>query len=98
MNAPKVRKEPGADTGNESETNTRELLNEVTEWLQYACGMTDLMAELVYEAETLDCRRMALAFQTIGALLERSVTCTKRAHERVVWEQAQQWVETSATH
>jgi len=70
------------------DTTTHELLNEATEWLQYARGLTELLAELVHESDTFDCRRMALGLEGIGAMTRMGLRCTARAHARISWEKA----------
>ena len=70
------------------DTTTHELLNEATEWLQYARGLTELLAELVHESDTFDCRRMALGLEGIGAMTRMGLRCTAHAHARMSWEKA----------
>ena len=54
----------------EAETTTHDLLNQATEWLQYARGLTELLAELVHESDAVDCNRMAMGLEAISALTE----------------------------
>jgi len=70
----------------EAETTTHDLLNQATEWLQYARGLTELLAELVHESDTVDCRRMALGLEAISSLTRLGVRCTAEAHARMTWE------------
>ena len=89
------------DESNESSTNcragyeidadasTHDLLNDATAWLQYARGLTELLAELVHESDTVDCGRMALGLEAIGALTRMGLQCTAHAHARMSWERAQ---------
>lgn len=70
------------------DTTTHDLLNEATEWLQYARGLTELLAELVHESDTFDCRRMALGLEGIGAMTRMGLRCTAHAHARMSWEKA----------
>ena len=72
----------------EAETTTHDLLNQATEWLQYARGLSELLAELVHESDTVDCNRMAMGLEAIGALTRLGVRCTAEAHARLSWEQA----------
>ncbi len=44
-----------------TDASAHELLNEATEWMQYATGVTELLSDLVHEADVVNCRRMALA-------------------------------------
>ena len=59
----------------EHDANAHELLNEATEWLQYARGVTQLLAELVHESDDLDCAQMSLALDAIGAMTQRGIWC-----------------------
>jgi hypothetical protein len=68
--------------------NPHDLLNEATEWLQYARGLTQLLAELVHESDAVDCQRMALGLEAIGALTRKGLQCTADAHARMSWERA----------
>jgi hypothetical protein len=72
---------------NEAETSTHDLLNQATEWLQYARGLTELLAELVHESDTVDCNRMAMGLKAISALTRLGVRCTAEAHARILLEQ-----------
>jgi len=64
----------------ESNVSTHELLNEATEWLQYARGVTQLLAQWVEEVETVDRGRMVLALGAIEAMTSGGVACAARAH------------------
>jgi len=72
----------------EPETSTHDLLNQATEWMQYARGLTELLAELVHESDTVDCRRMAIGLEAISALTRLGARCTAEAHARITWERA----------
>jgi hypothetical protein len=72
----------------EAETTTHDLLNQATEWLQYARGLTELLAEFVHESDTVDCKRMAIGLEAISALTRLGVRCTAEAHARMTWERA----------
>jgi len=73
---------------NEAETSTHDLLNQATEWMQYARGLTALLAELVHESDTVDCHRMAIGLEAISALTRLGARCTAEAHARLTWERA----------
>jgi hypothetical protein len=64
-----------------------ELMNDATEWLQYARGLTGLIAELVYEAEEVKCKDMASALDAIEAMMHMGLQCATQAHTRMVWDQ-----------
>lgn len=70
------------------EATAHELMNESVQWLQYARGLVGLLADLIHEADTVDCQRMALGLEAIGALTHMGVQCTAQAHVRMCWEQA----------
>ncbi|WP_448096305.1 hypothetical protein [Luteibacter yeojuensis] len=65
-----------------------DLLNGAIEWLQYARGLSQLLADLVHESDVVDCRRMALSLEAIAALTNMGVQCTAQAHARMSWDQA----------
>jgi hypothetical protein len=69
------------------EATAHDLMNAATEWLQYARGLAGLLADLVHEADTVDCQRMALGLEAIGALARMGAQCTAQAHVRMCWEQ-----------
>ncbi|PTR28422.1 hypothetical protein C8J98_1082 [Luteibacter sp. OK325] len=77
---------PGCNLIIDSEATAHDLLNEATEWLQYAHGLTELLAELVHESDTVDCGRMALGLEAISALTRMGLQCTAHAHARTSWE------------
>lgn len=69
------------------EASAHGLMSAATEWLQYARGLTGLLADLIHEADNVDCQRMALGLEAIGALVLMGVQCTAQAHVRMCWEQ-----------
>lgn len=81
---------PGCNLGINSEATAHSLLNEATEWLQYSRGLTELLAELVHESDTVDCRRMALGLEAISALTRMGLQCTAHAHARMSWDVARE--------
>ncbi|MDQ0011552.1 hypothetical protein J2T07_003766 [Luteibacter jiangsuensis] len=70
------------------EASAHDLLNDATEWLQYARGLTGFLADLVHESDSVDCARLALSLEAIGGLMHMGVQCTAHAHARMSWEQA----------
>jgi hypothetical protein len=70
------------------EASSHDLLNDATEWLQYARGLTDLLAEFVHEGDGVDCRRTALSLEAVAALTHMGVQCVAEAHARMTWERA----------
>jgi hypothetical protein len=71
------------------DSTAHDLLNDATEWLQYARGLTELLADLVHESDAIDCRKMALSLEAIGAMTHMGVQCAAEAHARMSWEPVQ---------
>jgi hypothetical protein len=69
------------------DASAHELLNNATEFLQYARGLTELLAEFVHESDTVDCRRMALSLDAVAALTQMGAHCAAEAHARLPWAQ-----------
>ena len=89
MTAPNSDKMDGRVTYHvDPEASAHDLMNAAVEWLQYARGVTRLLADLVHEADTIDCQRMALGLEAIGAMMQMGVQCTAQAHVRMYWESA----------
>lgn len=84
------RVHPGCHLGIDSEATAHGLLNEATEWLQYSRGLTELLAELVHESDTVDCGRMALGLEAISALTRMGLQCAAHAHSRMSWQKARE--------
>lgn len=80
------RVHPGRNLGINADATAHGLLNEATEWLQYSRGLTDLLAELVHESDTIDCRRMALGLEAVSALTRMGLQCAAHAHAHMTWE------------
>ena len=70
----------------DTEANADTLLNDATEWLHYAQGLTDLLVESMEEAELPNRRRMTLALGAIGTLLNMGVQCAAQAHAKMQWD------------
>ena len=70
------------------DASAHELLNNATEFLQYARGLTELLAEFVHESDTVDCRRMALSLDAVAALTQMGAHCAAEAHARLSWEKS----------
>jgi hypothetical protein len=68
--------------------NSHDLLNEATEWLQYVRGLTQLLADLIHESDTVDCGRMAIGLEGIAAMTRMGLQCTADAHVRMSWDRA----------
>lgn len=65
-----------------------DLLNLATEWLQYSKGITELLAELVYESDKLNPQQMAMGLEAVGKMTHMGLQCASTAHVRIQWEEA----------
>ncbi|MDR6938201.1 hypothetical protein [Luteibacter sp. 3190] len=61
-------------------------MNDATEWLQYARGLTEMLAEFVHESDSVDCRQMALSLEAVAALTHMGVQSAAAAHARISLE------------
>ena len=62
------------------------LLNDATEWLQYARGITDLVVESLQEDEVPDRRRTMLVLGGVSTLITMGVQCAARAQVKMEWD------------
>jgi hypothetical protein len=62
-------------------------MNEATEWLQHARGVTRVLGELLHDANNVDCKELALALDGIEAMTHKGLRCARQAHTRMLWEQ-----------
>jgi hypothetical protein len=67
----------------EHDANAHELLNEATEWLQYSRNITQMLAELVHESDSVDCSRLSMTLEAIGAMTNRGIRCAAEARGRM---------------
>ena len=67
----------------ETDAKAHELFNQATEWLQYARNVTQMLAELVHESDTVDCTRLSLTLEAIGAMTHRGIQCAAEARGRM---------------
>jgi hypothetical protein len=79
---------PGFHYHIDPEATSHDLMNEATEWLQYARSLTRLLADFIHESETVDCQRVSHGLEAICALTHMGVQCTAQAHARMCWEKA----------
>lgn len=80
------------------DASAHDLLNSAAELLQYACGVTELLAEFVHESDTVDCRRMALSLDAVAALTQMGAHCAAEAHARIAWEKGGARKDASVPH
>ena len=75
------------------EAGADQLLNDATEWLQYACNALKLLAELVDEHRAIDTHRLQIMLEGIAAFVDMGTRCAAQAHLRMQWQQVQAEVE-----
>ncbi len=68
------------------DASAHDLLNNAAELLQFARGVTELLAEFVHESDAVDCRRMALSLDAVAALTQMGAHYAAEAHARLTWE------------
>lgn len=68
------------------EATIRELLNEATEWLQYARGVTTTLSDLVHEADSIDCKQMSLSLDAIASMTQAGLR--RVAEANALWGDA----------
>jgi hypothetical protein len=78
---------PGFHYHIDPEATAHDLMNEATEWLQYARSLTRLVADFIHESDAVDCQRVAHGLEAIDALMHMGVQCAAQAHVRMCWEQ-----------
>ena len=64
------------------------LLNDATEWLQYAHNNIRILTELVHERGTLDKQRLTVMLDGIAAFIDMGTRCAAQAHGRMQMEKA----------
>ena len=66
------------------------LLNDATEWLQYARCAVHVLTELTHERGSPDARRLTIMLEGIGAFIEMGARCAAQGHLRMQWERVQE--------
>ena len=61
------------------------LLNDATEWLQYARSNLRMLTELVNERGVPDVQRLTVMLEGVGAFMEMGTRCAAQAHLRMQW-------------
>jgi hypothetical protein len=74
-------------TLNEQQT-THDLLNDATMWLQYARGVTATLADLIHEADKVDCKHLALSLEAIAAMTLHGTRQLGEARALMSWQAA----------
>ena len=72
------------------------MLNDATEWLQYAYNAIKLLAELVDERGSVDAHRLPVMLEGIAAFIDMGTRCTAQAHMRMQWEEVRGEAERKA--
>jgi hypothetical protein len=62
------------------------LLNDATEWLQYAYHNLQVLTELVHERGMLDARRLTVVLEGVAAFMEMGMRCAVQGHLRMQLE------------
>jgi len=73
-----------------------ELLNDATEWLQYAYNAVKVLAELVHERGSVDVHRLPIMLEGIAAFVEMGSRCAAQAHMRILLRGVREEVEHAA--
>ena len=63
-----------------------DLLNDATEWLQYAYHSLKLLAELVDERGSIDAHRLPIMLEGIAAFVEMGSRCATQGHMGMQWQ------------
>ena len=61
------------------------LLNDATEWLQYAYHSIRVLADLVQEDRDIDTKRLPVMLEGIGVFIDMGARCAAQAHLRIQW-------------
>ncbi|WNL45787.1 hypothetical protein RKE25_20625 [Dyella sp. BiH032] len=69
------------------------LLNDATEWLQYAHSCVQVLTELVQERGSPDARRLTVMLEGIGAFIEMGTRSATQAHLRMQWQEIRRQAE-----
>ena len=66
------------------------LLNDATEWLQYAYHSIRVLADLVQEDRDIDTKRLPVMLEGIGVFIDMGARCAAQAHLRMQWLEVQE--------
>jgi hypothetical protein len=72
----------------EPQPSPHDLLNDATMWLQYARGVTTVLADLIHEAEEVDCQQLSLSLEAIAAMTRLGVQQLGEARAMAHWREA----------
>ncbi|UPG93885.1 hypothetical protein [Luteibacter aegosomatissinici] len=79
-------------TSDEQVSSVHDLLNDATQWLQYARGVTAMLADLIHEAEDFDCKHLSLSLEAIAAMTSHGTRQLGEARAQLSWEAAMEGV------
>ena len=65
------------------------LLNDATEWLQYAYNAIRVLAGMVREGGEVDAEHLPVMLEGIATFIDMGTRCAMLAHGRVQWLQLQ---------
>jgi hypothetical protein len=65
-----------------------DLMNEAREWLHYARNVSGLLADLIHESDSVDCKRVSLSLEAIEAMTQVGLRRMGEAHAAWVHELA----------
>lgn len=68
--------------------STHDLLNQATMWLQYSRSLTATLADLIHEAEEVNCKQLALSLEAIAAITLLGSQQLNDAHAQAHWDAA----------
>jgi hypothetical protein len=75
-------------TSHEQTSSVHDLLNDATLWLQYARSVTTTLADLVHEAENVDCGQLSLTLEAIAAMASHGTRQLGEARAQMSWDAA----------
>ncbi|HEY4090495.1 MAG TPA: hypothetical protein VGN46_03195 [Luteibacter sp.] len=75
-----------ADRSAGNEPSVHALLNEATVWLQYARGLTVTLADLIHEAEGIECKHLSLSLEAVAAMMQTGTESLAQAHAKLLWD------------
>jgi len=71
------------------------LLNDATEWLQYAHSSLQVLTDLVQERGSPDAQRLTTMLEGVCAFIDMGTRCATQAHLRMQWHAVRRQAEES---
>jgi hypothetical protein len=75
-------------TTDEQTPSVHDLLNDATQWLQYARSVLSLVADLIHEADEVDYKQLSLTLEAIAAMTGHGTRKLCDARAQMIWEAA----------